>query len=76
MKTKEYLFNFVGGGWNSVMAKTLPGARKLVKSTYPGTTTAIIKNGSTYSRAALVPILDSVRLSTKKDYDAHMAMFD
>tara|TARA_B110000285_G_C14548690_1_gene348200 strand:- start:70 stop:267 length:198 start_codon:yes stop_codon:yes gene_type:complete len=27
-KRKEYMFTFEGGGWNTVWAKTLPGARK------------------------------------------------
>jgi hypothetical protein len=62
MELKEYMFNFVDGGWNTVYAKTLPGARKAIKERF-------------HDSLILVPDLTTVRVATKKDYDSHMAMF-
>lgn len=32
---KEYLFNFLGGGWNSVFASSLEEAKKIIQELYP-----------------------------------------
>ena len=32
LEKKEYLFNFVGGGWNSEFAKTRRGAKHRLES--------------------------------------------
>ena len=34
LKTKTYLFGFVGGGWNSIQAKTKRGAIKAARQKY------------------------------------------
>lgn len=62
LKLKEYMFNFEGGGWNRVMAKTRRGAITLARNKYKDSEHTIL-------------IEESVRLCTKEDYDAHMARF-
>mgnify|MGYP000312196215 CR=1 FL=1 len=52
---KTYIFNFIGGGWNTVYAKTKRGAIKEVKRIY----------GEIKSQ----PDYDSVRLCTQKQYE-------
>ena len=34
LKLKQYMFTFEGGGWNTVWAKTLKGAKKLAVKEY------------------------------------------
>ena len=34
LKRKEYIFTFKGGGWNTVWAKTLRGAKAAAKKEY------------------------------------------
>ena len=34
LELKEYMFNFEGGGWNRVMAKTRRGATTLARNKY------------------------------------------
>lgn len=59
-KDIEWIFNFTSGGWNTVRAKTLKEAKKLVKEEYDG----------------LNPHYDSVRPSARADYESHMRNFD
>ena len=59
---KEYLFNFVGGGWNSVFAKTLKGAISEAKKSYKNSKCVIDEK--------------SFRISTEADYRANMSLFD
>ena len=33
-KNKQYLVNFIGGGWNTVWAKSLPQAKRVIKLEY------------------------------------------
>ena len=35
-KNKQYIFNFIGGGWNTVWAKSLPKAKRAVRLEYTG----------------------------------------
>jgi len=59
-KDIEWIFNFQGGGWNTVRATTLEDAKKKVMEQY-----------ETYT-----PMLDSVRPSARADYEANMRNFD
>jgi hypothetical protein len=59
----EWLFNFVGGGWNSTYAKTREEAEQKIKQEYEG-------------KANLVPDFNTIRPSTKGDYEANMSNFD
>lgn len=34
-KLKQYMFTFEDGGWNTVWAKSIPGARKQAAVEYP-----------------------------------------
>ena len=60
-KPIEWIFNFVGGGWNTVRATNLEDAKKIVKTQY----------GDTMS-----PDYNSVRPSARADYESHMRNFD
>lgn len=60
---REYLFNFFGGGWNSIMALNELDAIEKIKSKYEDDTIC-------------VPDLDTVRLSTEADYNYHMSQFN
>jgi len=55
LKYKRYMFNFIGGGWNTVSAKTKAGAKKEIKRIY----------GDIKSK----PDYDSIHLCGDKDYD-------
>jgi hypothetical protein len=57
----EWIFNFIGGGWNTVRATSLKEAKAKVKAEY----------GDTMS-----PDYDSVRPSARADYESHMRTFD
>ena len=61
-KFKQYIFTFEGGGWNTVWAKSLPGARKQAIAEY--------KDSST-----LNPILSSVRLATDQGLRNALSLF-
>ena len=61
-KVKEYIFNFVGGGWNTEWAKTKRGAIALARGRYKGNTVC-------------VPDFNSFRLSTPESYNANLATF-
>jgi hypothetical protein len=59
---KEYLFNFVSGGWNSISANTKREAIKLAKKKYEDSKSKVDEK--------------SFRIKTKKDYDTMMRMFN
>ena len=59
-KPIEWIFNFQGGGWNTVRAANLKDAKKLVKTQYE----------------TLNPMYDTVRPSARADYESHMRNFD
>ena len=59
---KQYMFTFEGGGWNTVWAKTLPGARRQ----------ALLEYGDD---DGLNVQLDSVHLATEKGLDSAMSLF-
>lgn len=59
-KDIEWIFNFQGGGWNTVRATTLEDAKKKVKEQYHN----------------MDPDYDSVRPSARADYESHMRNFD
>ena len=58
---KQYMFTFENGGWNTVWAKTLPGARRA----------ALLE----YKDSDLNVRMDSVHLATKKGLDSAMSLF-
>jgi len=58
---KQYMFTFENGGWNTVWAKTLPGARRA----------ALLE----YKDSDLNVSMDSVHLATKKGLDSAMSLF-
>ena len=58
---KQYMFSFEEGGWNTVWAKTLPGAKRQ----------ALLD----YKDYDLTVCLDSVHLVTKKGLDSAMSLF-
>jgi hypothetical protein len=58
---KQYMFTFENGGWNTVWAKTLPGAKRQ----------ALLE----YKDSDLNVRLDSVHLATKKGLDSAMSLF-
>jgi len=60
-KDIEWIFNFKGGGWNTVRATNLKDAKAMVKTKY----------GDTMS-----PDYDSVRPSARADYESHMRNWD
>ena len=59
---KQYMFTFEEGGWNTVWAKSLPGARKAAIAEYKDSPT-------------LNPRLDSVHLATKDGLESAMSTF-
>ena len=61
-KLKEYMFTFEGGGWNTVWAKSLPGAKKLAVEEYKDSDTLNVR-------------LDSVHLATDKGLERAMSLF-
>lgn len=58
---KQFIFNFVGGGWNTVWAKTKRGA--------------IAQAAKEYKKSNLVPDPNSFRASTPSDMKANLASF-
>ena len=62
LKLKEYMFTFEGGGWNTVWAKTLKGARKQAVKEYKDSKTLNVR-------------LDSVHLATEKGLERAMSLF-
>jgi|TARA_B110000037_G_scaffold217265_1_gene277955 hypothetical protein len=59
---KQYMFTFEEGGWNTVWAKTLPGAKRQAIKEYKDSDTLNVR-------------LDSVHLATKKGLDSAMSLF-
>ncbi len=55
------MFNFIGGGWNTISAPTKREAIKLAKKKYNGPKSQV--NEKTF------------RKWTQKDYDNHMSLF-
>ena len=58
---KEFMFNFVGGGWNTVYAKTKRGA--------------IAQAAKEYKNSNLVPDPNSFRVSTPADMKSALSTF-
>lgn len=58
-KLKQYMFTFEGGGWNTVWAKSIPGARKQAAVEYPN----------------LPARLDSFHVATREGMEAAMTLF-
>jgi len=62
IQLKQYMFTFQEGGWNTVWAKTLRGAKKLAVQQYKDYPT-------------LNPRVDSVHLTTEKGLKNAMSLF-
>lgn len=62
LKLKQYMFTFEGGGWNTVWAKTLRGAKKLAVKEYEYSDTLNVR-------------LDSVHLATEDGLRSAMSLF-
>jgi hypothetical protein len=62
LKLKQYMFTFEGGGWNTVWAKTLRGAKKLAVKEYNYSDTLNVR-------------LDSVHLATEDGLKSAMSLF-
>jgi hypothetical protein len=62
IQLKQYMFTFEEGGWNTVWAKTLRGAKKLAIQQYKDYPT-------------LNPRVDSVHLATEKGLKTAMSSF-
>ena len=62
IEIKQYMFTFEEGGWNTVWAKTLRGAKKLAVQQYKEYPT-------------LNPRLDYVHLATEKGLKSAMGLF-
>tara|TARA_R110000851_G_scaffold210757_1_gene363306 strand:+ start:138 stop:338 length:201 start_codon:yes stop_codon:yes gene_type:complete len=62
LKTKEYMFTFEGGGWNTVWAKTKRGAIKTALKKYEDSPT-------------LNPIVSSVHVATEEGLTVAMSLF-
>lgn len=62
LKNKEYLYNFVGGGWNSAWAKTKKGAIASAKKRWKGNDKLIVDERS-------------FRISTTDDKNALLSLF-
>ena len=62
LKLKQYMFTFEGGGWNTIWAKTLRGAKKLAVKEYNYSDTLNVR-------------LDSVHLATEDGLKSAMSLF-
>ena len=62
LKNKEYLYNFVGGGWNSEFAKTKRGAIAQAKKRWKDSPDLVIDEAS-------------FRVSTPEDYNNCLSLF-
>ena len=62
LKLKQYMFTFEGGGWNTVWAKTLKGAKKQAVKEYEYSDTLNVR-------------LDSVHLATEEGLMSAMSLF-
>ncbi len=61
-KLKQYMFTFEEGGWNTVWAKSLPGARKQAIAEYKDSPT-------------LNPRISSVHKSTEEGMQRALSLF-
>ena len=61
-KLKQYMFTFESGGWNTVWAKSLPGAKKLAVEEWKDSKTLNVR-------------LDSVHLATDDSLMNAMSLF-
>jgi len=52
LKLKQYMFSFEAGGWNTVWAKTLRGARKLAVQQYKDSDTLNVRVSSVHLATA------------------------
>ena len=59
---KQYMFTFEEGGWNTVWAKSLPGARKAAIAEYKDSPT-------------LNPLMRSIHKCTKSGLESAMSTF-
>jgi hypothetical protein len=62
LKLKQYMFTFEGGGWNTVWAKTLAGAKKAAVAEYKDSDSLRVR-------------LDSVHLATESGLKTAMMNF-
>lgn len=62
LKNKEYLYNFVGGGWNSEFAKTRRGAISQAKKRWKDSPNLVVDE-------------ESFRVSTPEDYNSCLSLF-
>jgi len=62
LKLKQYMFTFEGGGWNTVWAKNLKGAKKQAIKEYEYSDTLNVR-------------LDSVHLTTEEGLRSAMSLF-
>lgn len=62
LKNKEYMYNFKQGGWNTIQAKTIRGARKLA-----------VTKWEKYND--LTVDVNSVHLATKESMRNAMSLF-
>ena len=62
LQNKEYLYNFVGGGWNSELAKTRRGAIAQAKKRWAG-------------NAELVVDERSFRIKNDREYQNLLSLF-
>lgn len=69
LKSKEYVFSFQGGGWNSVYAKTKRGAEKAIEAEY------LNKAGLPHNMN-LIPIKGSAHTVTPAQYSALVNSFN
>ena len=61
----EFLFNFIGGGWNSEYAHTLEEAQELAKAKY----------STEDYKGTCVPDMKTFRVSTPADYNNLLSLF-
>jgi hypothetical protein len=62
LQKKEYLYGFIGGGWNSELAKTKRGAIAQAKKRWADSPDLVIDKAS-------------FRVSTPRDYQNLMSLF-
>lgn len=62
LKLKQYMFSFQEGGWNTVWAKTLRGAKKKAVKEYEYSDTLTVR-------------LDSVHLATDEGMERALSLF-
>lgn len=68
---KEWLFNFEGGGWNSVSAKDMTEAKAAVRKKC-----ARLKKQFLDETTRFTPVYNTIRLSTPEDKKNLLSMFN